>query len=149
VSQGRPALTGIAALAALPAIATAQPDNPIDGRVRASAEAAQAYQGSLDGAWILTDQAGKPIYDFQLVERASGRGALEGVFRDLRRPPVAGDDGFIDSLERTGALLSLGFRARGAPVKLSLKGAADGAWTGELREDGAVTAVRMRRGLDF
>jgi hypothetical protein len=140
-------------LLALPTLAAAQgySDNVWDARVRASAEAAQGYQGALDGGWILTDAAGKPIYDFQLVERAGGREGLEGVFRDLRRPAVPGDIGFIDSLDHSGGLLSLGFRAAdgGPAVTVTLKSGADGAWTGDLHEGAAVIPVRLHRGLDF
>jgi hypothetical protein len=149
----RLSLIALAALAALPAAASAQPgDNAIDARVRASAEAAQGYQGQLDGAWMLTDTAGKPIYDLQLVERAGGAGALEGVFRDARGVAVAGDVGLIDHLERTaGPALTLSFHPQGggAPLTIILKGGADGVWAGELREGDAVTAVKLRRQLDF
>jgi hypothetical protein len=152
----RAAPLAIALLAmALPAAAAAQPggtpDNVIDARVRASAEAAQGYQGQLDGAWTLTDAAGRPIYDFQLVERAGGRGELQGVFRDLRAAATPGDIGFVDSLERNGAQLNLSFHpaAGGAAVSVALSGGADGDWAGDLREGAAVTHVKLRRSLDF
>jgi hypothetical protein len=151
-ARARRALLALALLAPAPAAAQGdQADNVWDARVRASAEAAQAYQGPLDGAWILTDEAGKPMFDFQLVERAGGREGLEGVFRDLRRPAVPGDIGLVDSLARTGGLLTLTFRPQpdAPPATLSLKAGADGAWTGDLREGGAVIAVRLRRGQDF
>jgi hypothetical protein len=132
---------------AVASAAAAQPDNVIDARVRASAEAAQGYQGQLDGAWTLVDGAGRPIYDFQLVER----GELQGVFRDLRSPATPGDIGFIDSLTRDGAQLNLSFHpaAGGAAVTVTLGGGGAGAWAGALHEEGAVTSVRLRRGLDF
>ena len=125
----------ILALAATPAAALAQgyqPDNVIDARVRASAEAAESYQGPLDGSWTLVDSAGRPIYAFQLVDRVGGRDPLEGVFRDLRRPPVPGDIGTIDTLDDP-------------PVVIHLKAGADG-WAGEMREGSAATAVKLRRG---
>ena len=145
----RSTLIALALLA--PAVAQGdQHDNVIDARVRASAEAAESYQGRLDGAWTLTDMAGRPIYDFQLVDRG-GRDGLEGAFRSLRRPAVAGDIGFIDSLDRDGGVLTLAFRplGGGAPVTLILKSAADGDWTGDLRQGPAVTPVQMRKALDF
>jgi hypothetical protein len=140
---------------ALPAAVAAQPggtpDNVVDARVRASAGAAQGYQGQLDGAWTLVDRAGRPIYDFQLVERAGGRGELQGVFRDLRAAAAPGDIGFVDSLTRNGAQLNLGFHpaAGGPAVSVTLSSGADGAWAGALREGDTVTQVKLRRGLDF
>jgi hypothetical protein len=137
------------ALAAAPAAARAQgytPDNVIDARIRASSEAAESYQGPLDGTWTLVDAAGRPIYALQLVDRVGGRDPLEGVFRDLRRPPVPGDIGLIDSAARAGASLDLTLRARPAdpPVTIHLQNDGDG-WSGEMREGAAATAVKLRR----
>lgn len=137
------------ALALLPTAAAAQ-DNVWDARVRASAEAAQSYQGQLDGAWTLTDAAGRPLYDFELVEPAAADATLQGVFRDVRAAAVPGDIGFVDSLAHTGGLLTLAFHPTdgAAPVTISLK-SQNGAWTGDLREGDAVTPVKLLRGPDF
>lgn len=120
----------------------------VDARIRASAEAAESLQGPLDGAWTLVTAAGQPVYAFQLVDKPGGRDPLEGVWRDLRRPQVAGDIGMIDSLSRGADFLSLSFSARPGdpPVRVELKTGADGRWSGQLREGAATTAVTLRRG---
>jgi len=140
----------LVALVAAPAAGLAQgytPDNVIDARVRASSEAAESYQGPLDGSWTLVDAAGRPIYALQLVDRVGGREPLEGVFRDLRRPPVPGDIGMIDSADRAGASLDLTLRARPADPPVTIHLLNDGGgWAGEMRDGAAATAVKLRRG---
>jgi hypothetical protein len=138
------------ALAAAPAAGRAQgysSDSLIDARIRGSADAAESYQGPLDGSWTLVDGSGKPIYAFELVDHVGGREPLEGVFRDLRRPPVPGDIHVVDSLDRAGGALDVTLRARaeGPPVSIHLQNGADG-WAGEMREGGAAMAVKLRRG---
>ena len=80
------------------------------------------------------------------MDRVGGRDPLEGVFRDLRRPPVPGDIGMIESAERAGGSLDLTLRPRPAdpPVTIHLQSSADG-WAGEMREGSAATAVKLRR----
>jgi hypothetical protein len=138
------------ALALAPCGARAQgdaEDGMVDARIRASAQAAESLQGPLDGGWTLVTAAGQPIFAFQLVDKPNGD-PLEGVWRDLRRPAVPGDIGLIDGIQRTPGELILTFaeRSGAAPTTISLRAGAGGAWSGELREDGAVTAVALRRG---
>ena len=123
-------------------------DAAIDARIRASAEAAESLQGPLDGAWSLVSAAGAAIFAFQIVDKPGGRDPLEGVWRDLRRAPAAGDIGVIATLFRGSDTLTIGFVAKpGQPaIDIELKSGADGRWTGELREAGASTAVSLRRG---
>ena len=140
-----------AVLALTPAAAAAQndaSDAAIDARIRASAEAAESLQGPLDGPWTLVSAAGRAIFAFQIVDKPGGRDPLEGVWRDLRRPPAPGDVGIIDTLARGSDTLTIGFIAKpGQPaVDIELKSGPDGQWTGELREAGASTAVSLRRG---
>ncbi len=138
----------LAAVAAAPAIGLAQGDNMVDERIRASADAAERYQGPLDGAWTLVSTMGEKLYAFQLVDKPGGQSPLEGVWRDLRHPATAGDIGMIDTLTRGPGSLSLGFVARPGdpPVTIDLKSDAAGFWYGDLRQGGADLQVRMRRG---
>ncbi len=143
----RRGLTLLLALAALaPALALAQ-DLDMDARIRASAAAAQSLQGPLDGGWTLAGADGKPIYAFQIVDKAGASEPLEGVWRDLRQPESLGDIGVIDSLQRSAVTLTIGFIAKpGDPaVTISLKSQPDGGWSGELREGTQVTPVTLRR----
>ncbi len=123
-------------------------DAAIDERLRASAAAAQSLQGPLDGGWTLVSSSGAAIYAFQFVDPPGGSQAPEGVWRDLRRPMTPGDIGPVDSLVRAGGALTLRFSpiVGKSPTVVALKVGADGAWTGELREDGAApAAVTLKR----
>jgi hypothetical protein len=137
-----------------PTLALAQePGNPIDARVGGSFNAAESYQGPLDGSWTLVSASGKALLAFELVDRPGGQGPLEGVWRDLRRPVVPGDIGFIDGLARQPGSLTItlnaapGNAAPGAPaVTITLHADPTGAWTGTMRENGADAPVKLRRG---
>ena len=141
------ALTPLLAYARL---AGAQPEtgNPVDARVGSSFNAAESFQGPLDGSWTLVSASGQPIYAFQLVDKPGGHDPLEGVWRDLRHPATPGDIGFVDSLVRTPDGLEITLNARlGAPmVSITLHAAPDGAWSGTMRENGAGAPVKLRRG---
>ena len=130
------------------ASAQAETDNPIDARVGSSFNAAESFQGPLDGSWTLVSATGQPIYAFQLVDKPGGHDPLEGVWRDLRHPATPGDIGFIDSLVRATATLSITVNATpGAPaVTIILHAGPYGSWSGTMRENGAEAAVKLRRG---
>jgi hypothetical protein len=149
LNGGRAALILTAlALAPAPALAQADQDNTVDARIRASADAAESYQGPLDGSWTLVTVTGQRLYAFELVDKPGGQSPLEGVWRDLRRPSTPGDIGMIDTLTRGAQSLILGFTATSGapPVTVELKSDAAGFWSGELKEGGADTQVQMRRG---
>ena len=139
----------VATAALAPALALAQPDHDraVDDRIRGSAAAAQALQGPLDGAWTLVSTAGAPLYAFQLVDKVGGQGVVEGVWRDLRRPTMPGDIGLIDQIIRGPATLAITLNA--APgqqaVVISLRLEPTGAWSGDLKQGGSTTPVRLRR----
>jgi hypothetical protein len=141
------ALAPMMACASL-AMAQGEPGNPVDARVGSSFNAAESFQGPLDGSWTLVSAAGQPIYALQLVDKPGGHDPLEGVWRDLRRPVTPGDIGFIDSLIRGPDTLSISLNATpGAPaVTITLHTGPDGAWSGSMRENGADAPVKLRRG---
>ncbi|MEJ0067197.1 MAG: hypothetical protein WDM85_18790 [Caulobacteraceae bacterium] len=144
MNAARPVLL-IALLA--PNLALAQePGNPVDARVGGSFNAAESFQGPLDGAWTLVSASGKPLLAFQLVDRPGGQGPLEGVWRDLRHPAVPGDIGFIDGLARGAGTLAITLNPRAATVTISLHADPTGGWTGSMRENGSDAPVRLRRG---
>jgi len=138
----------IAVAALAPVLALAEPYRGLDDRIRSSAAEAEALQGPLDGAWTLVAADGAPLFDFQLVDRPGGQGIVEGVWRDLRRPQTPGDIGLIDVIVRspTALTITLGARAGQAAVLIALQPAPTGGWSGLLREGGAATHVRLRRG---
>lgn len=109
-----------------------------ESRIRASMSSAQAFQGPLDGGWRLTAPSGA-LYDFQLVDR--GAGAVEGAWRDLRRPALTAS-GLVDAIERDGAAVRLRFD--GARVA-TLRPGPGGRWVGELEEAGRRLEVSLAR----
>jgi len=108
-----------------------------DSRLRASAAAVQAYLGPLDGGWTLSAGAG-PLYAFQLTDR---NGAVEGVWRDLRRAGAIDATGFFDIVERAGGDLTFRF----TDGVVAVLHAAGGGWTGELTEAGRRERVTLAR----
>jgi hypothetical protein len=122
------------------AIPLVAPSPPLAGpayesRIRASLTAAQSFQGPLDGGWRLAGASG-PLYDLQLVDRSGG--AVEGAWRDLRRPGALTASGLVDAIDRDGEALRLRFDGGKVAV---LRPGSGGAWAGEL--DGqAVTLAR-------
>ena len=139
----RPAVPlACAALLALPAAALAgsQPaaDLAYDARLRASAAAAERFQGPLDGGWILA-AGGGDLYAFQLVDKGD---RLDGAWRDLRRPGDPAASGFLDEIRRTADGLTLRFTPPGeAPVTVAL-GPELG---GRAEQGGRAVAAALRR----
>lgn len=122
--------------------------NPIDARVGGSFNAAESYQGPLDGSWTLVSASGQALLAFQLVDRPGGQSPLEGVWRDLRHPIVPGDIGFIDDLQRGPGMLAMTLNATpGEAAKtITLHTDPTGGWSGTMRENGADAPVKLRRG---
>ena len=132
-----------------PGVALArEPGNPVDARVGGSFNAAESYQGPLDGSWTLVSASGQALLAFQLVDRPGGQSPLEGVWRDLRHPSVPGDIGFIDGLVRGPGSLSITLTATpGTPAAtITLHTDPAGGWSGVMRENGADAPVKLRRG---
>jgi hypothetical protein len=121
--------------------------NPVDARVAGSFNAAQSYQGPLDGSWTLVSTSGQALLAFELVDKPGGAGPLEGVWRDLRHPILPGDIGFIDVLSRGPGTLSITLNATpGSPaMSITLHTDPTGAWSGLMRENGVDAPVRLRR----
>lgn len=122
---------------ATPLVAPAPPlaGPAYESRIRASLVSAQSFQGPLDGGWRLAGPSG-PLYDLQLVDRSSG--AVEGAWRDLRRPGALTASGLVEAVEREGEAVRLRFDGGKVAV---LRPRANGGWAGDL--DGqAVTLAR-------
>ena len=112
-------------------------DAAYESRLRSSMASAQAFQGPLDGGWML-QAAGRDLFALQLVDRA---GRVEGAWRDLRRADALDAWGFIDLVERGDGDLRfrLGDRA------VTLRSGVEGRWSGELIESGVKLPVTLRR----
>ena len=125
------------------------PDGPLsasdlsyESRLRSAFQSAQGTQGPLDGRWVI--RSGEiSLYLLQLVDR----GALEGAWRDPRRPAASGASGFIDAIIRNGEQLIVDFTATqgGGPISLSLRLLPNGQITGDLTEYGVRSNVTMVR----
>ena len=125
-------------LAALLLLAGA-PISP-DARIAASAAAAQALQGPLDGTWTLADTSGRALYVVQIVDPVTGGSNLEAAWR------APGADGALGeaTARRAGDRLSLRLGDHGPLV--SLRRVSRDLWRGVLRQDGGGRRVVLRRG---
>lgn len=117
-----------------------------DLRVKGSILAAQGLQGPLDGGWTLVGADGARLYDLQIVDPAGGYGAVEGAWRDTRRPGTVGSTGLLDFVDRGNGEMVVRFSPRpGAPSTATLRPRGDGTWSGSLSENGVDTPVTARR----
>jgi len=116
-----------------------------EARLRASFDSAQGLQGPLDGGWMLSMASGAELYALRFVDRGSG--ALEGAWRDARRPGALDGFGFLDNIERSGGKVTLRFSPRpGAPpTVISLSSSGQDQWSGEMIESGTPRSVTLRR----
>ena len=116
-----------------------------EARLRASFDSAQGLQGPLDGGWMLSMASGADLYALRFVDRGSG--ALEGAWRDARRPGALDGFGFLDNIERSGGKVTLRFSPRpGAPpTVITLSSSGQEQWSGEMIESGTPRSVTLRR----
>lgn len=125
----------IAALLLLAAAPSSRGD-----RIAASAAAAQALQGPLDGTWTLADAHGRALYVIQIVDPVSGGADLQAAWRS---PGPAGALGEATA-RRTGDRLSLRLGDRGPQV--ALRRVSRDLWRGVRHHDGGDRRVFLRRG---
>ena len=135
---------GFILIGALAALLTAPPPPgaaDVGPRVAAAMAAAQNLQGPLDGSWLLRDSAGRPLYRFEIVDPAGGRGPLTGAWRDARGSGA----GFIATMRRGGQSLQLEFAPGDGRATLRLTIQSPEVWIGRLIEGGAGRSVVLRR----
>lgn len=124
--------------AKLPEPAPTIPDQVYDSRIRASAAAAEQFQGALDGGWTLA-ASGQDLYAFELVDKHD---ALEGAWRDLRSVSEPAASGVIELIQRAPPGLLIRFTPTGEPpVSVALRS----NLRGELEQGGKRVAVRLRK----
>ena len=146
---------GRAALAAVlwaPA-ALAQGDGAIASqdfgeRIGASAAAAQALQGPLDGGWSLVGPGNRTLFVFEFIDPAGGHGPLSGAWRDPNRASGAQDGGLFSQIARSGRTLTLSFSpAGGGGGAVALHRTGGEMWVGRFSVGVADYPVRLRRGV--
>lgn len=110
-----------------------------DARLRASAEAAEQFQGPLDGGWTLAAEGGGDLYVFELVDKQNH---VEGAWRDLRREGDPNGSGVLDVARRDASGMVLSFRESGQR-RVNVTLAPD--LRGNLEQGGRRTPVTLRR----
>jgi hypothetical protein len=120
---------------------------------QAALAAATALRGPLEGTWRLTTTGGRGLYLFELADpgasldpraAAPQRPAVEGAWRDLRRPGDRSASAVFDGIERSEGAVTLRF-SEGGPVSVVLRRGADGSWRGWLTSRARTTHVVMER----
>ena len=127
-----------------------------EAAVKAAFAAAQARRGPLDGRWRLSAPDGQALYIFQFTDPGQSPDprsinpsvpVIEGAWRDPRRAGAVGGSGFLASVRRDGAGLTVQFADRD-PAHLqivTLHPLANGDWAGALEGEAASRPVTMRR----
>ena len=111
----------------------------LDARIRASAAAAETYQGPLDGDWRLTWPGGARSWNLILADPPGGAGPT-GVWRD-----ASGATGPLDRIERRGDLLTLVFTTPGGRLEARLARSGRQAWSGWIGAGAKRRHVVLRR----
>jgi hypothetical protein len=126
-----------------PAAQAAPTTENYDARVRQSFAAAESFRGPLDGGWTLSAKREEPLY---VIRFSDNQGQLEAAWRDLRRGGALDASGLVEQVERQGDRLTLSFTsAAGVRNVATLKSRPDGAWAGELDENGRKRKVTLRK----
>lgn len=124
--------------------------DPLDQRFLIGVENARlamdSRMGPLDGAWVVEDADGQPLYALVLADPAPD-GGVEGAWRALTGPEAARPSGVIATAVREGDSLTASFLLPGQaePARLRLQPAGQG-WRGRLTApDGDSRQVTLRR----
>ena len=128
----------LAALATPLMALAAEPEGEVGARIASSAAAAQGLQGPLDGTWALTDSGGRSLFVFQLVDPASGDGALQAAWR-------RGETLGVAQAMRRGNRLSLTLDDHAETARAVLHPLAASRWRGVLVRGGQRLAVSLVR----
>ena len=117
------------------------PFGSYETNVRGALARAQSLQGPLDGAWVVADVAGKPLYRFQLVDSGRTGETVEGVWSDpAARTPGSG--GFFASVQNEGGRTVFHFEGRAIWVAPSTAGGYEGELTAPAAPQRRVTMKR-------
>jgi hypothetical protein len=122
--------------ALLVVLATQGVPDSLGARILESARAAQALQGPLDGAWLLTGADGRMLYRLRIADPADG-GPIGLAWSD-----PAGATGVAVAVRRSPNGLKTSFGRAGPWLELREVGA---RWRGRLRIDGRIQSVRLSR----
>ncbi len=138
----------IAILAALLMAFGGPPEEPdLGGRIAASAAAAEAAQGPLDGAWMLYDVRRGPILALQITDPAGG-GPLEAAWRAPGAAGAGGEAGFAQAIARRGARLAFRLPPTGGhgETVVTLRRLGPRSWRGWIERDGTRRAATLEKG---
>ena len=110
-------------------------------RLGASAAAAQALQGPLDGGWSLVGPGNRTLFVFEFIDPPGGRGPLSGAWRDPNGPSGAQGGGPLTRVARSERYLALTFAPPGGrAVAVALHQSVGQMWAGRLSLGGAASA---------
>ena len=120
-------------------------DDLFEAGLRSAFIAAEARQGPLNGAWVVSSQDGAALYRFQIVD--AGLAYIpEGAWSDARAGGGPDAHGFLNTVARNAAGVTMSFvRTDGSLTALTLTARAAGSYAGELTTPAGVQPVVMTR----
>jgi hypothetical protein len=118
------------------------PSGAFDARMAASASAAQALQGPLDGRWTLRGARGRPLFILEISDPPQAAGPLAAAWRAA----VGNDMGPVSRIDRSSAALRMTIEGSGVPPARVRLRPAGRYWRGRLIRDGHSVEVTLNRG---
>jgi hypothetical protein len=113
------------------------PSAAFDARMVASASAAEAFQGPLDGAWVVRDGRGQPLLRLEIEDPPPGSGSPTGAWS-------LADGSTMGAIERIEATRG-GVRIQITPDERLVLQRLRGRWRGRMVEAGRTSLVILGR----
>jgi hypothetical protein len=120
-------------------VLAAQPDaaTAFDGRMAASASAAERLQGPLDGAWVVRDRRGRDLLRLEIDDPPQNSRPPTGAWQAVDGSAMAP----IGAIQAAGGALQVEI----TPAEHLVLERHHGLWRGRLTADGRATPVTLER----
>lgn len=117
---------------------TPDPSAAFDARMVASALAAEALQGRLDGAWVVRDGRGRPLLRLEIQDPPPGSGSPTGAWS-------LADGSAMGAIERIETTRGAAVQVQLTPDRRLVLQRLHGRWRGRLVEATRASLVTLGR----